>query len=103
MSDIEKRIARRVVTDALEAGYMVSVWEGGDWAIKRSIDKAAILDAMFSTDSDLLVMRRLDGDLVGRVYLVWGNGCDVLTDWSDNEATNDLLKGALDVSEKAEA
>lgn len=102
--EIEKRIARRVVTDALEAGYMISVWEGGDWAIKRAVNKAAmIMDAMFSTDSDLLVLRKLDGEIVGRVYLVWGNGCDVLSDWSDNEATNELLKGALAVSEKAEA
>jgi hypothetical protein len=90
----EKRIAHKLITDAVAAGYLISVYEGEDWAIKRSHDGDAVKAALASTDEDVLRFRQADGALVGWVRLIWGNDCDLISDCSDNEAINELVKGA---------
>jgi hypothetical protein len=98
---IEKRIASKIVKDALAAGYVVSVWDGEEWALKRSGSYKAIMAAMFSVDEETLVFRAADGTKAGSVFLVYGNsGWDVITDYTDNEATRAILAGAEALSEK---
>lgn len=87
----ERRIVRRLVAAMLRAGYSVSVCDGEAWPLKRSRDESAILDALASTESDTLRMRDAAGAAVGSVVLIWGNGCDILSDWSDNAATAEVI------------
>ena len=94
MNSDERRIAERLVDDALTRGLTVSVWDGGTWAMGSTHDRSAILGAMFSTSEDTLVFRR-DGKSVGKVWLMYGNGRDVLSDWTDSGDVNDLIAGAL--------
>jgi hypothetical protein len=96
-SATESRIAARLVDDALRAGYSVSVYDGEAWPLKRSTDRAAILDALASTDLDTLKFRDSAGEFKAWVTLIWGNGCDLLSDWSDTPATEVVIAGALQV------
>jgi len=95
---VERRIAARLVDDALEGGYEVTVFDGECTALSRSREREDILGAMFSTESDRLVFRK-DGKRRGTVDLVYGNGRDVLSDWSDNQEINGLVAGALELAE----
>lgn len=78
---VEARIAWAVVDSALAADCSVSVWEGGDWALRSSRDLAAIVAALGSTDSDVLHLRRC-GKRVGTITLIYGNGVDLISDCS---------------------
>ena len=91
--NIEKQIAERIVDKALAAGYTISVYDGEEWPLKRSINRPDILAAMYSTDSDVLRFRWPESShAVGSIMLVYGNGEDVVCDYSDNEAMAALVK-----------
>ena len=81
----EKKIARLFVTEALDAGYNISVDNGGDeFELAHSTDKKAIMAAMFATDDERLHLSR-DGKNVGWVWFVYGNsGWDVISDYTTN-------------------
>ena len=97
----EVKIAHRLVTDALAAGYSVSVYDGEDWAIRQSTARAAICNALCSTDEDVLHFHpEKPGPVAGWVRLIWGNDCDLISDASDNPAMAALLKGAEALAER---
>jgi hypothetical protein len=98
---IEVAIVRRIVKDALKAGYTLSVDDGGEeLAIEGSKDEKAVLDALINTDEDRLILTREDHR--GVVRLVYGNdGWDVVNDYS--ERLEDVLAGANRLAEKYEA
>ena len=96
----EARVARKLVKAALAEGLSVSVWEGEDWAIKRSTNARAIFDNMATTGSDTLRLRDAQGEYVGFFSLVYGNdpdGEDLLSNYSDNELCERLAKLAYRV------
>lgn len=97
--DVENQIADKLIDDALFYGCLVSVNDGEEWTLKASQDKAAIRAAMASTDADLIRFRDADRKTIGDVLLIWGNGWDLISDCTDNEATKALLKGAEDLAE----
>ena len=91
--NIEKQICERLVDRALAAGYTISVYDGGAWPLKRSSNRVDILAAMYSTDSDTLRFRLPEsGNIVGSIMLVYGNGAEVVCDYTDNEAMAALVK-----------
>ena len=96
-STIERRVATALVARALNAGYTVSVRDDafgeGEWVVKKSKDEREILGALCSTGSDFLRMRNEAGESVGWVALIWGNGEDLVSDYSDNEAIAKLVEG----------
>jgi hypothetical protein len=91
---IEAKIARKVVTLALAKGYMISVYDGKAMALMQSTSRNAILDAMASTDEDHLFFRNAAGDRVGHMLLIYGNGEDLISDYTDNDAMADLADEA---------
>jgi hypothetical protein len=95
-SPIEVTICNRLVTKALQAGYMISVHDGEEYALKRSTSKRAVIEAMRSTDADTIVFRNADGSKAGAMLLIYGNGEDVISDYSDNAAMNALAAAAID-------
>lgn len=86
--EIEKRIAKRVITDALAAGYSLSVNDGEDTTLHSSRDMDAILAAMRSTDEDRLLFHidhREHAPAIGWVRFIYGNdGPDVINDYTTN-------------------
>lgn len=101
--EIEQKIAKQIITDAIAAGYLISVDDGGEVVIKRSRNKAEIVAAMFSTDSDTLTIRKADGTRVGAIFLVYGNGADVISDYTDNSEIQRLLTRPLATSDQMSA
>jgi hypothetical protein len=92
--------ATRLVDAALASGYTVSVNDGEEWTVKKSTDRTVILDAMGTTGEDRLMVRNSVGDKVACYYLIYGNGSDVLSDWSFTDETmfesNRLANIAID-------
>jgi hypothetical protein len=97
--DVERKIARKIIEDAIAAGYTIDVFDGEDYPLKDSADVEAILGAMFSTDDDRLYLCK--GKSVGWVWLIYGNsGWDVISDHTIS--IEDVLQGAVKLSEEME-
>ena len=79
---MERSIARKFIRTALDAGYAISVWNGGDEPeISKSTKLKPIMEAMFATDEEKLVLHK-DGERQGWVHFVYGNdGYDVIADY----------------------
>lgn len=88
---VERKIIRNLVKQALDKGYTVSVYDGEDWCLKLSNSVTLIMSSIQSTDSDKLVFRNANKVKIGAVLLVYGNGDDVISDYSDNEAMRALI------------
>jgi hypothetical protein len=73
MRSDEKRIARQVVADLLQAGFALSVYDGEEYTVRRSRDAAVIQAALGTTDED-----RIDAYDGGTVWLIYGNEPGVL-------------------------
>lgn len=96
---IEKTIVRRVIRDALNAGYLLNVDNGGDKEeLPKPTNKYKEIDkVMYATDLEHLNLYK-DGKHFGQVLFVYGNdGWDVINDYSSK--LEELLKGALDLSQ----
>jgi len=93
MSDTERKIVRRTIKALLAAGYNLSVYDGEETTVHASTDPKQIIDAMFTTDSD--VLRVYKGGLrAGWVQFIYGNGIDVLSDHTTN--LSDVLDPIID-------
>lgn len=103
----ERAIIGALLDDAFSRGYLVSVYDGEEWALTASDSRPAVEANVGATDATTLRFRdpaRLDqfgkAETVGRVFLVHGNGCDVIADYSDNAETAALLVSALAVADR---
>jgi hypothetical protein len=99
---IERRIVSRLVKDALKLGYTISLNDAhdgsGEWVVRKSRSYQTVMNAIQSTDGDWLSFRNEAGERVGVVSLVYGNGADVISDCSANDAMSALLIGAETVA-----
>lgn len=88
----EKTAAGKIIDRALAKGFLVSVYDGEEYAVKRSGKRAEIMGALQSTDSDTLRIRAADGSQIGSIFLVWGNSPEeIVCDCSDNPAIAELV------------
>lgn len=88
----EKAIARKFINSAIALGYKISVNDGENFVVSRSVDVKSIMHAMFSTDEDHLIVRTAEGKLVGSATFIYGNdGFDVIADHTDTEAFNEIM------------
>jgi hypothetical protein len=100
---IEKGIAKRVVRAAIAAGYTVSLWDGGEYTVKRSSKLSEIVGAMFTVDEESLEIRDAEGGLIGTVWMVYGNdGFDAINDFTATETMEKLLRDADEYARHAE-
>jgi hypothetical protein len=62
--------------------------------VKKSIKRKQIMDALASTDSDVLMVRNAADQKLGTIYLVWGNSPEeVVCDCSANPEIAALVDG----------
>ncbi len=81
---VERMIAKRLIQELLAADFLLSVNDGEETVLKRSADKLAIFEAMFSTDEDYLIVSK-DGKKIGWIKMIYGNdGFDVISDYTMN-------------------
>lgn len=85
----ERRVINALVTHILSGENLISVCDGEEWTVKRSTNKREILDALATTDNDVIRVRcPLTGDVRGSFNLIYGNaedGCEVIADHTANE------------------
>lgn len=83
---IERAIAGKLVRAALAEGRSISVHEGGAYAVRNADNYREVMAALCSTEFDTL---RFDMNKGGRGWAVfiWGNGLDVINDWSASAET----------------
>jgi hypothetical protein len=99
--EIERQIIDLIIHDALKAGLTISVYDGEEWPLKRSTDYEAITAEVHATCETLFLFRIAEtGAKFGSVYLVHGNDCDVISDYSDNPQTEAILANALALAER---
>jgi hypothetical protein len=91
MTKNEIRIANRLIKDALARGYMISVHDGEEWALKKSTNVFEVMNALASTDCDNVRFRDASGVYVGTVALIWGNDVDLISDWTVSPAMEALM------------
>lgn len=91
-SEIEQMIVGKLVTDLLNAGYSLTIFNGGvEPELNRSSDAAVIFAALAASDHDEIVVRQRE-IRKGWIRLIWGNDCDVISDYTINLETH--LAGA---------
>lgn len=112
IQELEKRIAMQIFSDALKAGYVMSVVdvEGDEdtsteflhtaaevWEVANTMDDATINFYQPSNPRPGVVAN----DYVGFVHLVFGNdGYDVVSDYTDNQEMEAILKEAEAISDQ---
>lgn len=101
--EIEKKIVRELVTRALAEGWTISVSDGEEWTVKRSINVEEIIEATRSTDMDTLLLHRTEDKLcIGCVDLVYGNGIDVISDHSCGDPMERFMEDVFEWVETIE-
>lgn len=99
--ELEKTIIQKLIEDALALNYKVSVFDSEEWCLKRSSSFVDIMEAVMSSDEDLLRFRSAQGAYMGAVQLVYGNsGYDVISDYT--ESLDALIAGAEALANKLE-
>lgn len=99
MQAIERKIAAALVDAALSNGYTLSVYDGEETTVKKSREAAIIMEALASTDHDLLLIKKQGGAFVGNVLLIWGNGEDLISDHTNSDAIIALVDAAQRLAE----
>lgn len=82
LPEIERKITNRVIDALIGAGYGISVYDGEEMVLRNSRSRREIRKRLATTDSDCLYASGKAGKGVGYVSLIWGNGEDVLSDYS---------------------
>src|SRR5210317_2352708 len=97
----EQQVVIELIESILSTNASVSVNDGEEWTLKRSTDKLQILQALNSTDADLLRIRCADtGATVGWISLVWDNNYNqpaaVICDHAANDYTVSIVDPILE-------
>ena len=93
----EMLVIDAIIRDALVAGCTVSVYDGEEWAIKRSADYSAITAQVAATDETTLRIRQ--DDIHGVINLIHGNlPSEVIADHTDTPWMRKILARANDVA-----
>ncbi len=96
---LERKIAAAIVDEAIRRDCTITVYDGGGCPVIGSNDREAILGALGTTGWDTLYFVR-EYRRIGWVTLVWGNGCDLISDASDTTGMDDLLWPAEKIAEE---
>ena len=94
----ETATARRLVLAALEAGHLVSVFDGEAFPVKRSVTLSEIMRNLGQADEEWVHIRDCTGERVGSFFLVWGNapdGSELIADHTDNAQCRALYSAAF--------
>lgn len=93
--EIEDQIVARALTDLVTAGYTLAVY---DYTYCEVVETTDVLQAMkyLRTVSDEYVYVQKNSRRAGWIWLVWGNGHDVLAD--NTSRIEPHLQGAIELS-----
>lgn len=93
MTALESAIATGLIATALGHGHSISVHDGEETALENSTDLADIHSALATTDHDILLFTpQGDEKPAFVVLLIWGNGADLINNYSDTPAGQEFFK-----------
>lgn len=86
MDTDERYVVQQIVNRALDKGYLLSVYDGEEYAIKDSTDAEEVMGQLGHCDAEWLGVWTPTGERrIGTIMLVYGNDADeVVADWTDN-------------------
>jgi hypothetical protein len=100
LTGIERQIVAAIVNAATAKGYLLTIADEESVRLKKSASGRAVLNELGGTDVETLSFHdNTTGKVVGWVTFVYGNGRDVMHDWSDNAATNQVVASGLSISD----
>jgi len=94
----EQAVARRLVKSALKMGYQISVHDGGSKWSPKFITFGAVWVWLGEMDEDQILLFDASDNLVGWIFLVWGNepdGSELIADHTSNDAIAAVVDAAL--------
>jgi hypothetical protein len=98
MNTTERSEATRLVEIILSKGYLISVYDGEEYAVRLSDKLTDIMDSLDSTGIDVMYLSKATDapkpEKAGWVQLVWGNeedGSEIISDHSANQALNEIM------------
>jgi len=103
MDDTEAKIVSAIIASAFALDYVVSIYDGEEWSLKRSGDEDCVTAEIAATDMTIMSFRDSDGARIGQVLLVHGNGTDLVSDHTDCPEMVDLLADAETLAEALDA
>ncbi len=92
----EALVARKLIRRILARGWLISVYDGEEYSVKRSNCESHILRNLCQTGLDDIFVMNSNGEYLGRLMLVWGNdpdGSELIADHSVSDAITDLVDG----------
>lgn len=95
MQDIEREIAHkliRAILDCEEHIFKISVGDGEEFVVKRSMDFDTIIAGLGHTEMNDLILRDANNNRIGSITLIWGNGVDVISDHTDIPVINQIVE-----------
>lgn len=88
----ETAVLEHLLSVILAKGWHISVNDGEEWVVRKSRDQGLISKALGSTGEDTLRIRDDEGQHVGTIWLIYGNGYDVINNHTcDRHAEFDAL------------
>jgi hypothetical protein len=76
----EREIIDRLIRDVLAAGYMIWVHDGDEVVLRRSASHDEITEHIATSHETTLILER--PPTVAWIWLIHGNGGDVISDWT---------------------
>lgn len=87
----ERRVIRKLVTEAINRGFNVSIHNGEDWEIQWSLKVQDVMDNIMATDEDTLRLCDSQRMIVASFWLIYGNSpAEVIADHSTNALAEGL-------------
>jgi hypothetical protein len=92
MDRIEQQIVTPIIQRALAKGYMVSVdTDGEDYDLYCSTSEQEIFETIFACDYAKVLFHDVRFNRRGFILFIYGNGEDVVSDYSDNDEMEALI------------
>jgi len=99
--EMETDIIKAFVNAALARNYVLSVYDGGEWVVRKSDDLDTIMAALFSTDGDRINVWTRGDVKIGWVEFIYGNsGWDVIHNNSVGAELEALLADATKLADQ---
>lgn len=97
---IERNIVRKIVGNALRAGYRLNIHNGGDgMELPGPTDSMDLLmRELFATDEEHLIVYE-NGQRIGFIFMIYGNGnmgLDVVSDYADKPKIRAIVEPVMD-------
>jgi len=91
---VAEKIAKKLIDTLIEKGYSISVNDGEEWVLFRSTHYSSIIASMFSTDHDV-IEAGIGKDKI-RFLLIYENGEDVISDFTDTPEAEEIFNIVVD-------